>query len=72
MFDDRKKNPDNNQFGVIYFLCLFPYNSNFRCFKIKPLVYRTSNQRDSTVLLLEGYFNLTALRMAKFDGVSDR
>ena len=31
------------------FLCLPPYNSNFRYFETKSLVPRTSNLRDSTI-----------------------
>ena len=32
------------------FVCLPPYNSNFRYFEIKSLVLRTSNLIDSTVV----------------------
>ena len=54
---DREKN--DNLLGVIYiFLCVPPYNSNFRYFKIKPPVPRTSNLRDSTVLIKKNLFNV--------------
>ena len=42
---------------IVWFihLCLPPYNSNLRYFEIKPLVPRTSNLRDSTVVLKVSY-----------------
>ena len=61
---DRKKT-DNLFFGIIIFLSLPPYNSNFQCFEIKSLVHRISKLRESTVfsnrLVLNDYWvNLKA------------
>ena len=36
-------------YGINTFLCLLPYNSNFRYFETKPLVRKTLNLRDSAV-----------------------
>ena len=46
---DRKKTDNNSFFGGYIFLCLPPYNSNFRYFEIKSVVPRTSNFQDSSV-----------------------
>ena len=43
----RKGETDNGHLGGYIYSCQPPYNSNFRSFKIKPLVPRSSNLRDS-------------------------
>ena len=47
-------------FGGYTFLCLPPYNLNFRYFEIKPLVRRTSNYRELTVYARREVFGETA------------
>ena len=49
---DREKTTDNNHFGgaIIMFLCLPPYNLNFRYFEIKSIVPRTLTLQDSSIL----------------------
>ena len=51
---DREKNDNfiwGGRGGIYFLLCLPPYNSDFQYFEIKPLVPRTSNLRDSTVII---------------------
>ena len=43
---------------VGYFLYLHPYNSKVRCYETRPLVQRTSNLLDSTVLKISKIYNL--------------
>ena len=43
MFDMEKKTDNNHFEGLCIFLCLPPYNLNFRYFEIKYLVPRTSS-----------------------------
>ena len=48
----------------LYILCLPPYNLNFRYFKIKPLIQRTSNLQDLTVYF-SGWNRTTRLSSAQ-------
>ena len=64
---DRKKLIINHFLGGYIFLCLPPYNANFRYFEIKYAVPKTSNLQDSTVQ----HFSLSILNLYYDDGVLD-
>ena len=51
----------NHWGGGVLFLCLPPFNSNFRYFEIKYLLPGTSNLRDSVVICLWLFYRAVTL-----------